>query len=37
MAGYGFEIILMIILGLYGKMPVLRNPKAILVNKKVFF
>ena len=36
-AGCGFEIILMIMLGLYRKMPVLRNPEAILVGEKAFF
>ena len=35
--GCGFEIISMIMLKLYRKMPVLRNLEAILVGEKVFF
>ena len=35
--GCGFEIILIIMLGLYKKMPILRNPETILISKKVFF
>ena len=37
MAGYDFEIILIIILGLYGKMPVLQNLEVILIGEKAFF
>ena len=36
-SGYNFEIILIIMLGLYGKMSVLRNLEAILVGEKAFF
>ena len=34
---YGFKIILIIMLGVYKKIPILQNPKAILVGKKAFF
>ena len=37
MAGCGFKIILIIIFGLYRKMPILRNLEAILVGEKAFF
>ena len=34
--GYDFEIILIIMLRLYRKMPILRNLEAILVGEKTF-
>ena len=36
-ADCGFEIILIIIFRLYGKMPILRNPEIILIGEKAFF
>ena len=34
---YNFKIILIIIFRLYKKIPVLQNPKVILIGKKAFF
>ena len=36
-AGCGFKIILIIMLGLYKKMPVLQNLEVILIGEKAFF
>ena len=37
MAGYDFEIILIIIFRLYRKMPILQNLEIILIGEKAFF